>query len=182
MGASQQASQLLFLLACQPHPLLTSRSHGVKSPGTRDVIVNLVCARTSVLAMVHANSMTTANATLALMVRRNGLELIAHFAHAPRTMLGLDLLSMLTIFTLGWSARIKEPATVPLENASALLDTRELPASVLLALITAMTVALAGPRSTLPPRLAECTLSLGMPRNMWDVCVMLDTVDLRAIF
>lgn len=139
------------------------RSLGARSLGIRDVIVNQACARISALVMVLANSMITANATLALMVKQNGLELIALFAHALRIMLGLVLWSMLTIFTLGWSARIREPAIVPLENANALLDMKVLLASALLALIIAMTVAHAGPRSTLLPRLVVYTLNPGTP-------------------
>lgn len=139
------------------------RSLGARSLGIRDVIVNQACARISALVMVLANSMITANATLALMVKQNGLELIALFAHALRIMLGLVLSSMLTIFTLGWSARIREPAIVPLENANALLDMKVLLASALLALIIAMTVAHAGPRSTLLPRLVVYTLNPGTP-------------------
>jgi len=87
-------------------------------------------------------------------------------------MLGLEVLSTLTIFILGRSAPTKASATAKQGLVSASLVMKVLLVSVLFAPTSAVNMAHAGPRSFLPQRLEGPTLYRGMQTNMSDASVM----------
>jgi len=75
-----QLSPLDNLPVCLPASLLLRMRLGllvVRIPGTKDATAALVCARTSALVMAPVSLMITASATLVLMGKQSGLDLIA---------------------------------------------------------------------------------------------------------
>jgi len=119
-------------------------------------------ARIFVQATVNVNTTKTVNASKAWMGNPHGQGLTAHSAHAPRILLGLEVLSMLTTYTLGLNVPIKVCATAKPELANALPDTMELLAKDLSALTTVTSAASAGQKCCLLQALDVFTLFPGM--------------------
>lgn len=91
----------------------------------------------------------------------SGLDLIAPFAPAPKTLHGLALLSTLTICNHGKNARTKEVVIAKPALVSVSLVMMESLANGRFAQTTATNEELAGRKSTLPPKQGAYTLFHG---------------------
>lgn len=97
--------------------------------------------------MARVVQMTTVLVTHARMAIQHGLHMIAASVLVPSQLRGLQWLQQLTRLTLKLNVRIKESATVKLENATASTITMGLHVNALFAQMTAWVVVFATRRS-----------------------------------